>query len=134
MNIILCVDKSNGMLFNNRRQSQDRELISKITEISSAARLLMSPYSAQMFEQTDNIISDENFLSLAGTGDFCFIERAQLPAENIEDIYIFNWNRDYPADEYFTFDLKANGFKRVKKVEFAGYSHKKITLEIFRRA
>ena len=134
MNIIVCVDKNNGMMFNNRRQSQDRVLVSKIIEITSDARLLMSEYSAQMFSEYTDVISNNNFLSQAQSGDFCFIEDVEIPTENIENIYIFNWNRDYPADKYFTLDLKLNGFKRTKKEEFAGYSHKKITLEVFRRA
>ncbi len=133
MHIIVCVDKSNGMMFNNRRQSHDRKLVSKVIEISSDTRLLMSEYSAQIFSDCSNMISNNSFLSEAQFGDFCFIEEAEIPTENIEDIYIFNWNRDYPADKYFNLDLKLNGFKRVKKEEFVGYSHKKITLEVFRR-
>lgn len=132
MNIIVCVDNRNGMLFNNRRQSQDKELISKIIDLTSGTRLLMSEYSAPMFSGID-IIADNNFLSQAQLGDFCFIEDEEIPVENIEDIYIFNWNRDYPADKYFDFDLELNGFKRLKKVDFSGNSHKKITLEIYRR-
>ena len=58
---------------------------------------------------------------------------AEIPAKNIEDVYVFNWNRDYPADKYFTLDLKLNGFKRVKKEEFTGCSHKRITLEIYKK-
>ncbi len=133
MNIIICVDKSNGMMFNNRRQSQDREVIKKIMDFSSGSGLFMSEYSAELFsEYTDKTVSD-TFLSQAKSGDFCFIEDAEFSDESIENIYIFNWNRDYPADKYFTFDLKANGFKKVKKEDFSGYSHKKITLEIYRR-
>ncbi len=133
MNIIVCVDKSNGMMFNNRRQSQDKELISKIVELTSGARLLMSEYSAQMFGENAVIVADNNFIAQAQSGDFAFIEETEIPTEQVEDIYIFNWNRDYPADTYFDFDLKANGYKRLKKIDFAGNSHKKITLEIFRR-
>ncbi len=134
MNIIVCVDKSNGMMFNSRRQSQDRELISKIIDISSNARLLMNEYSFSMFSEKSNINASNDFLAEAKLGDFCFIENEDIPTENIEDVYVFNWNRDYPADKYFTFDLKLNGFKRIKKEEFVGYSHKKITLEVYRRA
>ncbi len=134
MNIIVCVDKSNGMMFNNRRQSQDKELISKIIELTSGARLLMSEYSAKMFLGHPDIVANNEFVSQAQSGDFVFIEDIEIPTEQVEDIYIFNWNRDYPADKYFDFDLKANGYKRAKKSEFAGNSHQKITLEIFRRA
>lgn len=133
MNIIVCVDKNNGMMFNNRRQSQDRELITKVMEISSDARLFMNEYSLSMFSEQENITTCKDFLLQAQAGDFCFIENDDIPSENIEDIYIFNWNRDYPADTYFTFDLKLNGFKRIKKEDFVGYSHKKITLEVYRR-
>ena len=35
------------------------------------------------------------------------------------------------GDKYFDFDLE--GFKRIKKEDFVGNSHKKITLEIYRR-
>ena len=133
MNIIVCVDKSNGMMFNNRRQSQDKELITKVMEISSDARLFMNEYSLSMFSEQENITTCKDFLLQAQAGDFCFIENDDIPSENIEDIYIFNWNRDYPADAYFTFDLKLNGFKRIKKEDFVGYSHKKITLEVYRR-
>ena len=118
MNIIVCVDKSNGMMFNNRRQSQDKELISKIIELTSGARLLMSEYSAQMFLGNLDIVANNDFISQAQSGDFAFIEETEIPNESIEDIYIFNWNRDYPADKYFDFDLKANGYKRVKKIPF----------------
>lgn len=134
MHIIVCVDKSNGMMFNGRRQSQDKELISKIIELTSGARLLMSQYSSQLFSEQDDVIVDNSFLTQARPGDFCFIEDGELPDENLDDVYIFNWNRDYPADKYFSLDLRANDYKRLKKTEFAGSSHKKITLEIYRRA
>jgi len=134
MNIVVCVDKSNGMLFNNRRQSHDKEVTTKIIELTSKSRLLMSEYSAQIFPKYSHIIADNNFLAQAQPGDFCFIEDTKIPTENIEDIYIFNWNRDYPADKHFDFDLKTNGYKKSKKIEFAGNSHKKITLEIYRRS
>lgn len=133
MNLIVCIDKSNGMMFNNRRQSQDKVLISKIIEKTSNAHLLTSEYSANLFSEYDNVISTNDFIEQSKLGDFCFIEDADIPTDNIEDIYIFNWNRDYPADKYFTFDLKLNNYKRINKEEFVGNSHKKITLEIYRR-
>ncbi len=133
MNIIVCIDKSNGMMFNNRRQSQDRELIKKVIEICAGSRLLMSEYSGGMFSEYADAIVSNDFLSLAKTGDFCFVEDSEIPTEGIEGIYVFNWNRDYPADRYFIFDLIDNGFKKIKKEEFPGYSHKKITLTIYRR-
>lgn len=133
MNIIICVDKNNGMMFNNRRQSQDKIVIEKIIDIITVSRLWVSNYSSKLFCEYANVFTSETFDLDAQHGDFCFIEDSNWPSDNIEDIYIFNWNRDYPADKYFSFDLKLNKFKKIKKEEFKGNSHKKITLEIYRR-
>lgn len=34
MNVIVCVDDNNGMLFNKRRQSRDKAVIDKIINIT----------------------------------------------------------------------------------------------------
>ena len=133
MNIIVCVDKNNGMSFMGKRQSQDRVLREKIFEITNGARLLMNPYSAKQFENIEDIIVDEDFLVNANQGDFCFVENKEVTSEKVESFYIFNWNRKYPGDLFFEIDLKAEGFKKIKKEEFQGSSHDKITLEIYSR-
>ena len=133
MNIIVCVDKSNGMMFLGKRQSQDRVLREKILGISKGSRLLMNTYSAKQFESVDNIVVDEDFFNNANEGDFCFIEDKAITSENVESFYVFNWNRKYPGDLFFNVDLKAEGFKKIKKEEFQGNSHDKITLEIYSR-
>ena len=133
MNIIICIDKNNGLSFCGKRQSQDRVLREKILEISNGARLLMNSYSAKQFENNENIIVDDDFLNNANQGDFCFVEDKEITAENVECFYVFNWNRKYPGDLFFSVDLKAEGFKKIKKEEFQGNSHDKITLEIYSR-
>ena len=133
MNIIVCIDKNNGMMFLGKRQSQDRVLREKILGISKGSRLLMNSYSAKQFENLENIVVDEDFLNNANQGDFCFVENKEVSTENVENFYVFNWNRKYPADLFFTVDLKAEGFKKIKKEEFQGNSHDKITLEIYSR-
>ena len=133
MNIIICIDKNNGMMFCGKRQSQDRVLREKVLEITNGARLLMNSYSAKQFENNDNITVDEDFLNNANQGDFCFVEDREITTENVESFYIFNWNRRYPGDLFFSVDLKAEGFKKIKKEEFQGNSHDKITLEIYSR-
>lgn len=133
MNIIVCIDKNGGMSFCGKRLSQDRVLREKILKISSGSRLLMSSYSAKQFESIDGIVIDDNFLNNAGQGDYCFVEDKEIIAENVESFYVFNWNRKYPADLFFDVDLKAEGFKKIKKEEFQGNSHDKITLEIYSR-
>lgn len=131
MNIIVCIDKNGGMMFNGRRQSQDSILREKVMELSAGAKLWMNAYSAGQFEGFPEIQVSDNFLEDAEIGDFCFVEDGRIPSQNIEKIYVFHWNRKYPADVFFEFDLKANGFKREKKLEFVGSSHDKILLEIY---
>lgn len=133
MNIIICIDKNNGMSFCGKRQSQDCVLREKVLEITNGSKLLMSSYSAKQFENSESIIIDDNCLINANQGDFCFVEDKELTAENVESFYVFNWNRKYPGDLFFNVDLKAEGFKKVKKEEFQGNSHDKITLEIYSR-
>lgn len=134
MNIVVCIDKNNGMFFNNRRQSQDAVLRNKVNELCNGARLFMSNYSGLQFSDFPDIIATDDFLSQAQNGDFCFIEDGVLPTvDSIENVFIFKWNRHYPADVYFELDLKHNGFKRDKKEDFVGSSHEKITLEIYKR-
>lgn len=120
------------MMFNGRRQSQDSVLREKVMELSAGTKLWMNAYSAGQFGEVSGIQISENFLEEAGLGEFCFVEDGNLPEQNIEKIYVFHWNRKYPADVFFEFDLKANGFKREKKLEFAGSSHDKILLEIYK--
>ena len=130
MKLIVAIDKSNGMMFNNRRVSQDKEVTSKIIEITKNSRLLMSEYSSKLFAEYENIIITNNVLD-ANPEDYFFLEDLDIVEENIDSIYIFNWNRDYPADKYFEIDL--SNYKKESKEEFVGNSHKKITLTIYRR-
>lgn len=133
MNIIICIDKNNGMSFCGKRQSQDRILREKILEIAGEKKILMNSYSAKLFENKEKICCYEDFLNIArdSSDSLCFVENELIPLDKVKSFYIFNWNRKYPADEFFTVDLKAEGFKRIKKEEFEGSSHDKITLEIY---
>lgn len=118
------------MLFNCRRLSQDSVVRQKMLELTKGGKLYLNSYSAKQFESSDKLIIDDNFLTVAAEDDFCFIENPPIP-DSATEYYIFNWNRDYPADTYFELDLKALGYKKVKSESFAGSSHKKITLEIY---
>ncbi len=131
MKIIVCIDKSNGMLFNGRRQSQDRVLREKILSLLEEKKLYVNQYTANQFENTDKLYISEDFLQLAGPEDFCFIENVAVPAE-AEEIYLFRWNRDYPGDTYFTLELKP-AYRKIKTENFPGSSHKKITLDIYKK-
>ena len=49
--IIVCMDKKNGMMFNERRQSQDQEVIKKMLEYAKGKPLWINDYSAQLFRE-----------------------------------------------------------------------------------
>ncbi len=135
MVLIICVDDNNGMMFNNRRQSQDRELRKRIGEVSKGHRLFMNNYSFKQFEdyEYDNIIVDENFLDNAKNGDYCFVENTDIINynSNIEKLIIYKWNRKYPSDVKFSLSLKK--WNLESSLDFKGYSHEKITEEVWTR-
>ncbi len=134
MNIIVCLDDNGGMLFNQRRQSRDRIVTADILSSTSASRLLISSFSEKLFENSINKpIADDNFLSIAGKGDFCFVENRKLAEyeKDINTIIVYRWNRVYPTD--FTFDLNLAQWKLISAKEFTGYSHKKITKEVYEK-
>ena len=128
LNIIICLDDKNGMLFGRKRQSRDSVLCKRILEISKENRLLMNNYSAKLFE-AENVIVDEDFLIKAQKGDYCFIENTAIP-ENFEKIVIYRWNRVYPSDVKFDASL-LSGKLLVSSFEFEGSSHSKITEEVY---
>ena len=135
MKVIVCVDNQNGMMFNHRRQSQDRVLRKRVMELTSGKKLWMNAYSQKQFlqdlqgnsRQLEQIQVDEAFLEKAGTGEYCFVEDKEVVSceSRIEELILCRWNRDYPADMYFKLDL--SGWKLAETREYAGSSHEKIT-------
>ena len=133
MRFIFCLDDKNGMMFNSRRQSQDRILRERILDMTKGARLFMSEYSANQFEANDNIIVSNNYLKEAMENDFCFIEDGEFSIDSALEITIYRWNRHYPSDKCFDVDLKAEGFVLYHSEDFEGSSHEKITVEKYRK-
>lgn len=133
MKIIVCVDTKQGMMFNNRRQSQDSALRARILALVTDSTLWMSSYSSKQFVEGGKFIIDDNYSNKASKDDFCFIEDKDFKLENCEKVILYKWNRQYQADKYFDIDLKANRFKRISKKDFVGTSHEKITEEIYER-
>ena len=135
MILIVCIDDNKGMMFNHRRQSQDRGLRRRMCEIAGNddGKFWMNAYSRKMFTDSDTegthaqLCVAEDFMKQAASGDFCLLE-TEDPADyaaNLEELILFSWNRDYPADLHFTLDL--SGWKQVETAEYAGSSHEKIT-------
>lgn len=133
MIIIAAVEDNNGMMFNHRRVSQDRVLRERILERTSTGRLWMNHYSAKQFSEDAVINIDENFLSEAIPGEYCFVENTAVRPYNkwIESVILYKWNRRYPSDTKFDLDL--NGWNLISTVDFPGSSHEKITEEVYTR-
>ena len=131
MKLIVCLDNRNGMAFHNRRQSSDLMVTNKILQLTQGHRLWMNSYSGYLFaDRCENIHIDADFLHNAGQEDFCFAEISDVRTvlSNVRQLYVFRWNRTYPGDLYFP---KIPGKSQIL-AEFAGNSHEKITLEVYR--
>ena len=163
MILLVCVDDRLGMAFNHRRQSMDRALRDRIRTVCAGKHLFLSPYSMKQFEkdqsntdhttmenfghgETDSVQTgsetlpvcfhaDEAYLSQAGPGDFCFVETDDvLPLEQqAETIILYRWNRHYPSDLTFRIPLSEHGWQLESVTEFSGFSHEKITEEVYKK-
>lgn len=130
--IALCVDKENGRLLFGKRTSEDREVRKKL--LSMTERITVDEYTASQFREEDapDVHSRLDVMEHPEkiTEGFAFLEKQDIPPD-ADRIIIFNWNRKYPADRWFDFSF--SGWRKVKKEDFEGYSHPKITMEIWER-
>lgn len=139
MIVYIALDDKNGMMFNCRRQSQDKLVRQDILEDCSDSKLWISSYSAEQFSPDfpsgfpNNILVDDDFLQKADINDLCFVEEFPLSfhLNNIQKIVIYRWNRVYPADFYFDLDLSNDNWVNTSISEFVGNSHEKITKEVW---
>lgn len=131
MNIIVCLDDKNGYCFFGKRQSKDKVLRERVLSLTSKSVLWMNEYSAKQFEEGGDFRVDNDFLHKASGGEYCFIENTAFTLDNTEKVIIYKWNRRYPADMFFTYDLCSEGYTLVSSCEFAGNSHDTITEEIY---
>ena len=131
MQVIIPVENRNGMLFNHRRVSRDQKVSERILAYCKEKRLWMNAYSAKVFENNPPIRVSETFLEQKHA--ICFVEDQDVTPylPEIDTIILFHWNRDYPADFFFTVDLSE--WNRIHQEEFAGKSHEKITMEVYKR-
>ena len=134
MNIAICLDDRNGMLFCGRRQSKDSALRQQLLQLAQPNGLWMNGYSAKQFEAGDAIRVAEDFLSLAASGEWCFVENTDvLPYRGkVEKIAVYRWNRLYPSDLKFPVEVFSDSWQLVGSRVFPGSSHEEITEEIYR--
>ena len=86
MIIIATVDNKNGLMFNHRRQSQDKILREKILEITAKSKLWVNHYTEKQFAdmgRCPQLNIDDNLLNEAAPGEYCFIENNHLQNQNL---------------------------------------------------
>lgn len=135
MIVIACVDDRMGLSFCGRRQSSDRLLRQDVLQFAAGRPIWMDTYTAAQFSDCDPacLRTDEAFLSHAGSGELCFVERQSiLPwKDEIEGVVLYRWNRSYPST--VSFDLPLRSFICTERVNFSGFSHELITREVYVR-
>jgi hypothetical protein len=134
MNIIVCLDDKNGMLFGGRRQSMDRILRQETLALAAPQPLWMNSYTARQFAEDDcEIQEDEAFLDNAPADAWCFVENsALLPyLSKIEKVAVYRWNRLYPSDLRLDLETLLRGRHMISRREFPGSSHERITEEVY---
>ena len=122
------------MLFNHRRLSRDRRVCEKILDYSNEKELWMNAYSRKLFTDLTDINSiqvDEEFLDKSQS--ICFVENQDITPylPKIDTLVLFQWNREYPADFFFTVDLSQ--WNLISTEDFEGTSHEKITMEVYKK-
>ena len=132
MKVIICLDDNGGMLFNNRRQSRDKEVLKDIINNLNGNKLYISEFSQKLFgDYTDCVMVDEDFLADSCESRICFVENKSLKnLSAISELIVYKWNRVYPAD--FKCDVDFSVYELVESIDFKGFSHEKITKEAYR--
>ena len=132
--VYIAIDNVGGMMFNNRRQSQDRFLREYLLKCCENCRLWINEYTASQFEKPlpTNVLVDNKLLNKVGDDDSCFVENLFLNEyrNKIEFLILFKWNKSYPSDMKLDIDL--SNWKLLSCEEFAGYSHEVITMEVWK--
>ena len=101
--------------------------------LMSVIAACMNTYSAKIFPEDNRITVSENYLEEAGVQDLCFVEKEPLATyfDKIDECIVFKWNRVYPADQHLDIDISK--MTKVQEEEFVGFSHEKITMEVYER-
>ncbi|MCD8027400.1 MAG: hypothetical protein LUF02_01770 [Erysipelotrichaceae bacterium] len=126
MKIIAAVDNRLGLMFSKRRLSQDIEMRK---DMKIYEPVFMNAYSYSLYKDCVECIVDEDFLDNDG---YNLIENVSIIPyqDNIDEIILYKWNRNYPADFYLDIDLTL--FSLIDSIEFDGKSHH-LTKEMYRR-
>lgn len=127
MTAIITLDDKNGYTLFGKRLSRDREIIKDIEKDYS--RIYASEYSAVLFR--DSGIEAVSPIPDPLPGDaVLFLETEPIP-EEADTLIVYRWNKKYPSDRKY--NPEENGWKRISSTDFSGYSHEKLTKEVYTR-
>ena len=127
--VALCIDKENGMLFYDKRQSSDREVRKMICSMTD--KIYVDEYTALQFVEPylkEQLVVVEHPEAIKK--GLAFIERSEIP-EDADMIVIFKWDKKYPATTLFNFRL--DGYRKVRKKKFRGFAHEKIEMSVYEK-
>lgn len=133
MTVIVCVDEQGGILFNRRRVSSDRAVISDLLKQIGTQTLCMRAYSAKLFPARTNIRISENCLADVNREEVLFLEDAapERLLDKADRVILYCWNRLYPSDVRFPMDWLLSCGRLESAVDFEGNSHSQITREVY---
>lgn len=133
--VAVCTDPRGGMMFNNRRQVKDQEIVTNAVEYFGKCGVFVTQYSARLFEKYENVTVCDDPIRECADGGLCFIEDPDLLSDcaELETLVIYTWGIPYPADKYLPFEPAAFGLKRISKEKLSTQIHKKVTREVFLR-
>lgn len=117
MIIILCLDNNNGMMFNDRRQSQDRGLREYIAEMTKGEKVYMNAYTEKLYEEINDPVVCEDFLHKAGKGETCIVENLPLKPviDQIEEIVIFRLDKSLSVRSVLDVDLRNGNLQKKNR-------------------
>ncbi|MCD7840785.1 MAG: hypothetical protein LUG46_09195 [Erysipelotrichaceae bacterium] len=117
MKIIAAVDNRLGLMFNHRRLSQDIEMRK---DMRMYEPIYMNEYSYSLYKDCVECVVDEDFLDDDG---YNLVENVSVKQyqDIIDEIILYKWNRNYPADFYLDIDFEL--FSLIEIKEFEGKSH-----------
>lgn len=135
MILIFTLDDKNGTSIGGKRQSKDRVVADKIIELSNNQPICMKAKSTTFFNDASymcKIRTIDSFDELHEDSIFFAEEVVQASVmEAAEKIIVFRWNRNYPS--LVTDRVSLDGYNKEIADEFKGYSHDKITMEVYTR-
>ena len=130
LKLAFCIDDKNGVSF-FKRQSRDGKITEDLVS-RFGSDIYITEYSLPLFENCKATVVNKPEKELDG----CFFSELVDPAAYFplaDELYVYKWNRVYPADKHLSASPLDMGFNLSETAEFTGNSHDKITLEVYKK-